>query len=512
MVARVLLAPALVAPLLYGIAQPATAVAPTYVSLTFDDGRESQATIAGPEMASRNIPGTFYLNSGTIGSRTRMTWAQATALAAAGNEIGGHTTNHKDLTDPTLTYDQAVQQVCADRQTLIAQGLAPSSFAYPTGAWNRSFTLPDGTTKTARDVVSGCGYGSGRAAGGVYATKVPYAETLPPGDLYATKTQEGICVPNATNCELLTAAKLKNQVTATAGNGGGWVQFGLHEVCADNDNPCLTHTWRPISRSEFAIFLDWLAASGQPGGAPTGTSVKTVRDVIALPPPQWPAYRDTVLSTPGLQSYWRLGETAGTAAVDSVNGATGTYVNGVVLGRPGAISNDLNTSVGFNGTSHKVALPAAAPVTDFTLEAWSNLANATTANNALYGAVGSVRLLARAGAPVMSTGMYAGVWLNGVEYVLQPSTGVSNVNKWVAWVLTRQGGTMTLYRNGVKVGQRTDLPAAATANLSGWIGSQGGNSYFLAGGVDDVSIYNRALSPVEVSEHYKAGTLGVAPA
>src|SRR5436189_1384488 len=50
--------------------------------------------------------------------------------------------------------------------------------------------------------------------------------------------------------------------------------------------------------------------------------------------------------------YWRLGEKSGTVAADlSGNNLPGTYTGGAALGRPGALTDDLNSAAGFNGTS-----------------------------------------------------------------------------------------------------------------------------------------------------------------
>jgi peptidoglycan/xylan/chitin deacetylase (PgdA/CDA1 family) len=252
----------------------------TTVSMTFDDGRATQYTQARSPLAAHGMHATFYLNSGTIDKSYAccMTWAQAGSIASDGNEIGGHTYDHKDLTASSLTYDQAVYQVCHDRDVLISHGFNPVSFAYPAGAYNRTFTLADGSKKTAKDVVRECGYSSGRGAGGITPTG-PYAETLPPPDAYATRTVGSQCTNN-TYCEEITAQKLEDQITATASHGGGWLQFVFHEVCPDTDNTCLTTTWRPIKASQFSAFLDWLANVGQPGGAPSGTTVKTVNQAL----------------------------------------------------------------------------------------------------------------------------------------------------------------------------------------------------------------------------------------
>ena len=78
---------------------PAAAATKTVVSLTFDDGHASHFSTL-PMLASHGMVGTFYINSAMVGSSTYyMTWAQIHALAAAGNEIGGHTLHHANLTE-----------------------------------------------------------------------------------------------------------------------------------------------------------------------------------------------------------------------------------------------------------------------------------------------------------------------------------------------------------------------------------------------------------------------------
>jgi hypothetical protein len=241
-----------------------------------------------------------------------------------------------------------------------------------------------------------------------------------------------------------------------------------------------------------------------------------VNGVAPAPAAPASAYRDTVLGEADLVSYWRLGEASGTTAKDSRGTNDGSYLTGVTLGSPGAATNDPNSSATFNGTSAKVSLPALAPVTDFSVEGWTKLAAGAASgsgNNTLYGSNAKVRLLARPGGGSSPTTAYAGVWLAGTEYVLQPnSTAQSNLGAWVHWVMTRSAGTLTLYRNGVRIGRRTDLPASASADISGWIGAQTGNAYFLNGQIDDVSVYRSALGATAIANHYRAALSGPAPA
>jgi hypothetical protein len=67
-------------------------------------------------------------------------------------------------------------------------------------------------------------------------------------------------------------------------------------------------------------------------------------------PPACATYMSTVLAD-NPAAYWRLGELSGATAVNVVNSPAGdgTYSGSFTLGRPGALLNDVNTAVGFNG-------------------------------------------------------------------------------------------------------------------------------------------------------------------
>jgi hypothetical protein len=221
-----------------------------------------------------------------------------------------------------------------------------------------------------------------------------------------------------------------------------------------------------------------------------------------------PSYTTLVDGRASRLAHWRLGEASGTTAWDTTGAYNGTYAGNPTLGVPGAIAGDTDTAVGFNGSTSKMSIPPLPAVGDFSVEGWSYLTSPASTNNTVFGGSGTVRLLARPGSPNSATAAYAGVWLNGTEYALQPSSTASNLNTWVHWVLTRQGSTLTLYRNGVQIGQRTDLPATALANLNGAIGMQSNGSYPLTGRIDEVALYRSALSATDVSNDYQAAQGG----
>src|SRR5215207_5456329 len=102
-VALVAAAAALLAPTTLRTAQPADAATNTIVSLTFDDGQASHYSTL-PTMRAHGMQGTYYINSGLVGSSPYyMTWSQIRDLANGGQEVGGHTLNHTDLTSVSLS-------------------------------------------------------------------------------------------------------------------------------------------------------------------------------------------------------------------------------------------------------------------------------------------------------------------------------------------------------------------------------------------------------------------------
>jgi peptidoglycan/xylan/chitin deacetylase (PgdA/CDA1 family) len=245
--------------LLAAFVQPSGTAGParTIVSFTFDDGRGTQ-TVAEAALASRGMHGTFFVNSNTIGQSSKLTWAQLTAFAADGNEIGGHTLDHVNLT--SVSTAEAQRQVCADRDALRSHGFAVVDFAYPYGAVNAA----------VESIVKGCGYSSARGVGHLRSSACPtcaYAETIPPGDPYLTRAVDDVM-------QTTTLQQLKDAVTQAEQNGGGWLQFVVHDVCSGCDS-------YSVSAATLSSFLDWLA----PRAAANGTVVETVAQALAGQPP-----------------------------------------------------------------------------------------------------------------------------------------------------------------------------------------------------------------------------------
>jgi peptidoglycan/xylan/chitin deacetylase (PgdA/CDA1 family) len=257
------------------------------VSLTFDDGIENQYTLGFLRaLQPHHVIGTFFINTGnTDRADSAMTWSQLVTLNDAGNEIGGHTLDEYNIKGCT---DQATctSEVCQDHQNLVNHGFYPVSFAYPFGAYDAN----------AESIVKGCGYTDGRAAGGIDVGGVGagpiFAETLPPKDVLATRTIYNAPAGSPPNVPPLSLSDMQSAITAASQNGGGWVQLTFHEVCSQTFDPsdyssCIGD-WGPVELSTLNSLLDWLQNVGQQGGAPAGTVMKTVSQVINGPDTQAP--------------------------------------------------------------------------------------------------------------------------------------------------------------------------------------------------------------------------------
>jgi peptidoglycan/xylan/chitin deacetylase (PgdA/CDA1 family) len=242
--------------------QPPLPARPTSVSLTFDDGDVTQLGI-GDVLAAHHVRGTFYINSGSVDAHEQgsMTWHQIASLAAAGNDIGGHTRDHVNLTSTSTTYDAKWHEVCDDRARLQAQGYDAVSFAYPEGAFNSA----------AEGIVKGCGYQSARTAGALSATGPRYAESFTPSDPFAYQAV------GTTYNGPITLQVLEDTVSAAMGRGGGWIPFVFHHVCyagTDSYDACMA-AYRPVDSAVIDAFLTWVGdLAGQ------NLTVRTVADVL----------------------------------------------------------------------------------------------------------------------------------------------------------------------------------------------------------------------------------------
>ena len=109
-------------------------------------------------------------------------------------------------------------------------------------------------------------------------------------------------------------------------------------------------------------------------------------------------------------------------------------------------------------------------------------------------------------------------YVNGKIYVLQSSgSGWINlaitssqflyINKWthIAASYDSGSGEIKIFANGLNVKTSGNTPSQITSSIPTVIGARNGGSYSFDGLIDDVRIYNEALSSVQIKQNYIAG-------
>jgi peptidoglycan/xylan/chitin deacetylase (PgdA/CDA1 family) len=110
--------------------------APTKPALTlmYDDGNDTDYTIAKPTMDQYGFKGSSAIITGQIGASGSLSLTQMKGLASDGWEIVSHTVDHPDMT--TLTAAAADAELKDSKATLVADGFNVTDFAFPYGAYN----------------------------------------------------------------------------------------------------------------------------------------------------------------------------------------------------------------------------------------------------------------------------------------------------------------------------------------------------------------------------------------
>jgi hypothetical protein len=226
------------------------------VSLEFDHATSDE--LPAIRLANGDgIPVTLFVLSGRVGAPGYLSAAQLDALQADGDEIGGHTVDHLDLSQLSPAAQQ--HEICDDRTALQADGLHVTDFAYPYGH----------LTAATPAIVAGCGYESARGTGGLASQGgcyglCPAAESIPPANPYLTRTVNSIV-------RTTTLSTIEGYVLAAQRVGGGWLQIVFHHIC----NGCDQYS---TTQQTFASLVAWLAARRL-----DGVAMRTVRQVIEAP-------------------------------------------------------------------------------------------------------------------------------------------------------------------------------------------------------------------------------------
>jgi RHS repeat-associated protein len=208
-------------------------------------------------------------------------------------------------------------------------------------------------------------------------------------------------------------------------------------------------------------------------------------------------------------AYWRLGESAGTAAVDAAgNGNTGFYSGVFTQAAPGGIRNDPDLGVTLDGISGHVFARNSSGLSitgGLSLEAWAELSSTATTQLMVSKGDGTTGGSAYELAFVPGTGFVFDTFNSAGMTRAVAATSVAAA-KWYHVVGTRgTGGALTIYVDGVISGSASDGGSALNAvNASIGIGFPGvGSASPFGGSLDEAAIYPSALTANQVANHWQ---------
>ncbi|MDQ3155451.1 MAG: LamG domain-containing protein [Actinomycetota bacterium] len=225
-----------------------------------------------------------------------------------------------------------------------------------------------------------------------------------------------------------------------------------------------------------------------------------------------PPYNETIVAETSLVNYYRLGEASGTSIVDSEGTNTGTYFGGPTLAQAGAIAG--NTAAQFDGVNDYGSV-ARQVSGNFSLEFWFKSTQgigtdprwsqgAGLVDSNITGTNNDFGVSLRSDGVIVA-GIGGGIF--GDTDVSISSGAGYNDGQWHHVVFTRVAlsSVATLYVDG------STLVSASTGNIFALTGQSvitfgrlASGTNFYQGSLDEIAIYNAALTPAQVTAHYNA--------
>lgn len=198
----------------------------------------------------------------------------------------------------------------------------------------------------------------------------------------------------------------------------------------------------------------------------------------------------------GLVAWWKLDGADGIYTPDSINAYTGTVVNSASF-----VPGKVNNAILLNGTSQRVDTGFDLQLANFSVSVWFN--------RDPYGTRFYDRIVDKnyeTGFVISRKSEYANIW--GVYFMDVPAASPITVTlvdgQWHNIIVVRSGTLLTVYGDGgavTKSGLVSSAPLDSSTLSIGWSSVEHGYNYF-KGKIDDVRIYNRALSSDEVNTIY----------
>jgi hypothetical protein len=205
---------------------------------------------------------------------------------------------------------------------------------------------------------------------------------------------------------------------------------------------------------------------------------------------------------PGPVAHWKLDENTGTSAADaSSNSNTGTLTNG-----PTWAPGKFGSGVKFDGSDDYINGGSQTNIDNLSTKTVSLWVNPTSYSHQFVNYMIS-KYTGTVGWAFGVNGTYTdaevcGSGSTGKVYVYNGTSSICSnqtisTGQWTHVAFTYTGSTVTIFINGLQVGSGSlTLGNESSANIS--LGARSDNNWYLNGAIDDVRIYNYALSQKQI--------------
>ena len=341
-----------------------------------------------------------------------------------------------------------------------------------------------GTTFNSTGLTAGTGYSYRVRATDAANNLSPYSNTASATTNSASDTQAPTA-PSNLAATAISTSQINLSWTASTDNVG--VTNYLIEQCV-----AASCTFAQIGTSTGTTFN----STGLTAGTGYSYRVRATDAANNLSAYSNTANATTQSAVAGLVAAYGFEEGIGTTVADlSGNGNNGTLVNATWTA-----SGKFGKALVFNGTNAEVTIPDAASLhltSAMTLEAWVNPSTVSAKwRDVIYKGGNDNYLLE--GTTTRSGGAPGGGATIGSTDLVLNNTAALAANTWAHLAVTYDGTTMRFYVNGTQVSSQGITGSIITSATPLQIGGDTFYSQYFAGTIDEVRVYNVALTATQI--------------
>jgi hypothetical protein len=451
-----------------------------------------------------------YSDSSTQNLTSSVTWS-STNTAAAMIGSGGLATGVGTGTTTISATSGSISgstTLTVTAPTLVSIAVTPANPSIAKGATQQFAATGTYSDNSTQNLTSSVTWSSTNTA---VATITSAGLATAAGTGTATISAASGSISGSTNLSV-TATLVSIAVTPTnpSISQGGTQQFTATGTYSDGGTLNITGsvTWSSTNTAVATISGAGLASGVAQGtttiqaksGSITGSTTLTVSSS----------------SSSGLVSWWKFDDGTGTTAVDSSgNGNTLSLVNGISW-----VAGKIGGAISANGTNQYATEPGInlSATNTVTVAFWANRTYSTTVESVMlesstnynYSTTGFGFFPDDTQCQGIQAALHGNVGYSANCYV-QPSSGVWH-HLAIIYDKTQAGTAQTaLYIDGVLQTPTSNLnDTAQNTNSFGnnpiYLFSRAGSQFLNAGKMDDLRIYNRALSATEIQQLFQAGS------